>query len=91
MANTLITASLPEILAGVGASPGQAGLVIGAATLPGIVLAPVIGLLAHRYGRGEVLVPCLVIFALGGGVAATSPLWPGFWPGGSCRVRGPPG
>lgn len=73
MGNTLITPSLPEILAGVGASPVQAGLVIGAGTLPGILLAPVIGLLADRYGRREVLVPCLVLFALAGGLAATSP------------------
>lgn len=71
--NTLITPSLPEILAGVGASPGQAGLVIAATTLPGIVLAPVIGLLADRYGRREVLVPCLILFALAGGLAGTSP------------------
>lgn len=71
--NTLITASLPEILAGVGASPGQAGYVIGAATLPGIVLAPVIGFLADRYGRREVLAPCLLLFAAAGGLAATSP------------------
>lgn len=73
MTNTLITPSLPEIVLGVGASPAQAGLVIGAATLPGIVLAPVIGLLADRYGRREVLVPCLVLFALAGGLGATSP------------------
>lgn len=73
MTTTLITPSLPEILRGVGAAPGQAGLVIGAATLPGIVLAPVIGLLADRFGRREVLVPCLVLFGLAGGLAATSP------------------
>lgn len=71
--NTLITPSLPEITAGVGATAAQAGLVIGAGTLPGIALAPVIGLLADRYGRREVLVPCLVLFALAGGLAATSP------------------
>lgn len=73
MGNSLITPALPEILAGVGAAPGQAGLVIGAATLPGIFLAPVIGLLADRYGRRRVLVPCLVLFAVAGGMAATSP------------------
>ncbi|HVM00148.1 MAG TPA: MFS transporter [Egibacteraceae bacterium] len=71
--NAVITPSLPEILAGVGAAPGQAGLVIGATTLPGIFLAPVIGLLADRYGRREVVVPCLVLFAVAGGMAATSP------------------
>lgn len=74
--NTLITSALPEILAGVGATRGSAGLVIGAATLPGIILAPVIGLLADRFGRREVLVPCLAVFAVAGGLAALAPsLW----------------
>jgi MFS transporter, ACDE family, multidrug resistance protein len=71
--NTLITPSLPEILVGVGARPELAGLLIAAATLPGIVLAPVIGVLADRYGRREVLVPCLALFGLAGGLAALSP------------------
>lgn len=71
--NTLITPSLPEIMAGVGAAPGEAGLVITATTMPGIVLAPVIGMLADRFGRRAVLVPCLVVFGLAGGLAATSP------------------
>lgn len=71
--NTLITPSLPEIVAGVGARPGQAGLVIAATTLPGIVLAPVIGVLADRFGRREVLVPCLVVFGIAGGLAGAAP------------------
>lgn len=71
--NTLITPSLPEIMAGVGADPSQAGWVITATTLPGIVLAPVIGMLADRFGRRAVLVPCLLVFGLAGGLAATSP------------------
>ncbi len=71
--NTLVTPSLPEIMAGVGAEPGRAGLLITVGTLPGIVLAPVVGLLADRYGRRRVLLPCLTLFGLAGGLAATSP------------------
>ena len=33
-------------------------------TLPGIVMAPVIGVLADRFGRRAVLVPCLVVFGV---------------------------
>lgn len=72
-ANPLISPSIPDILAGLGASAGSAGLLIGALTLPGIVLAPVIGLLADRYGRREVLVPCLVLFGISGGLGAAAP------------------
>ncbi|MBW3602185.1 MAG: MFS transporter, partial [Actinobacteria bacterium] len=55
---------------------GLAGVVVGAATLPGIVLAPVMGLLADRYGRREVIVPCLVVFGVAGGLAGAAPsLW----------------
>lgn len=71
--NTLITPSLPEIMVGVGAEPGQAGLVITATTLPGVGLAPLVGILADRYGRRAVLLPCLALFGLAGGLAATSP------------------
>lgn len=71
--NTLITASIPDILDGLGASAGAAGLIISAATLPGVVLAPVIGVLADRYGRREVLTPCLLAFAAAGGLGALAP------------------
>lgn len=69
----LVIASLPEIVAGVDAGPGQAGLVVAAAAFPGIVLGPVIGLLADRYGRRVVLIPSLLLIAVAGGLAATSP------------------
>ena len=74
--NTLITPSIPEILEGLGAPQALSGVLIGAATLPGILLAPVIGVLADRYGRREVLIPCLIVFAVAGGLASLSPsIW----------------
>lgn len=73
MANTLITPIIPDILDGLEVGRGQAGLLVSAATLPGILLAPVIGVLADRYGRREILVPCLLLFALAGGLGAIAP------------------
>ncbi len=73
MANTLIAPAIPDILLDLQVSAGSAGLIVAAATLPGVVVAPVIGLLADRYGRREVLVPCLVVFGLFGGLASFSP------------------
>lgn len=72
MANPLVAPVIPDILADLDAPRASAGWVIGAVTLPGIALAPVIGLLADRYGRRTVLVPCLLLFALGGTLAATA-------------------
>jgi MFS transporter, ACDE family, multidrug resistance protein len=38
-----------------------------------VVVAPLIGLLADRFGRRELLVPCLAVFGLAGGAAAVAP------------------
>lgn len=50
-----------------------ASLVIAAYALPGIVLAPVAGLLADRYGRRAVLFPAFLLFSLAGGACALAP------------------
>ncbi|CAN5681063.1 MFS transporter [soil metagenome] len=73
LANTLITPVVPDILADFGVGTGQAGVLVAAGTVPGIVMAPVIGLLADRHGRREVLVPCLVAFGVFGVASAFAP------------------
>jgi ACDE family multidrug resistance protein len=73
LGNTIINAPLPDILAAFNRGDGDAGLIVAAATLPGIVVAPAIGLLADRFGRRKVLLPCLVIFGLSGVAAGFAP------------------
>jgi MFS family permease len=73
LANTLINAPLPDILEDFGLGDSAAGVLVAAATLPGIVIAPIIGLLADRFGRRTVLIPCLVIFGVAGAGAAFAP------------------
>ena len=73
LGNTLINAPLPDIVAAFGRSDSAAGLLVAAATLPGIVVAPAIGLLADRFGRRRVLLPCLVLFGVAGVAAAFAP------------------
>ena len=73
MANTLVTPATPDIVDDFGAGRAGVGLLLAAATAPGIVLAPVIGVLSDRYGRRAVVVPCLVVFGITGGLAAFSP------------------
>ena len=74
--NTLVSPGIPNILDALGAPASAAGLVIASATFPGIFLAPATGFLADRYGRREVLVPCLVLFGAAGLAAAfATSLW----------------
>jgi MFS family permease len=75
-AYTLLPPALPDIATDFRVDASAAGLVVAAATLPGIVLAPVLGVLGDRYGRREVLASCLVVFGLAGGLAALAPT---FW------------
>jgi MFS family permease len=73
MANTLVTPATPDIVDDFGVGRAGVGLLLAAATAPGIFLAPIIGVLSDRYGRRAVVVPCLVIFGLAGGTAAFAP------------------
>lgn len=62
-----ITPAFPAISAQLGVSPQQVGLLISVFTVPGVVLTPFLGVLADRYGRKQVLVPSLMVFAIAGG------------------------
>ena len=73
LANTLVTPAIPDILDDLDVSNAQAGLLVSAAAFPGILMAPLIGLLADRYGRRRILVPCLVVFGVAGGLAGLAP------------------
>ncbi|MEM7272852.1 MAG: MFS transporter [Actinomycetota bacterium] len=76
LANTMITPNVPDVLADFDRSAGSAGILVGSGALPGVVMAPVIGILADRLGRKRVLLPCLVVFAVGALLAAVAP---SFW------------
>lgn len=73
LANTLIAPALPDIRAGLGIGAGATGAIVAAASLPGFVVAPILGVLADRHGRRRVLVPCLVLFGLAGLAGAVAP------------------
>ncbi len=73
MGNTLLAPAIPDILDEFGVSDSGAGLLIAATSFPGIFMAPVMGVLADRFGRRRVLVPCLAIFGVFGTAAALAP------------------
>ena len=60
----------PTVARELNVSPEAVGLLITVFTLPGIVLAPVFGALADRFGRKKVLVPALFLFSVAGSSCA---------------------
>ncbi|MGI9645198.1 MAG: MFS transporter [Ilumatobacteraceae bacterium] len=76
MGNTLLAPAIPDILDEFGVGGSGAGWLIAATSAPGILLAPVIGILADRFGRRLVLTPCLAIFGMSGILAALAPSFP---------------
>lgn len=61
-----IAPDLPQIAEFFGTSQSKTSLLITMFTLPGVILSPVAGVLADRFGRKAILVPCLLIFSLAG-------------------------
>lgn len=61
-----VTPAFPAVSRALGISPQSVGLLVSAFTVPGVVLTPVIGALADRYGRKTFLVPSLLLFATAG-------------------------
>lgn len=73
--NTLVTPVIPEILEefGLSGQGGSAGLLVATGSVAGIVVAPIAGFLADRFGRRVVLTVCLAIFGAFGGLGALAP------------------
>ncbi|MDH3754694.1 MAG: MFS transporter [Acidimicrobiia bacterium] len=73
LSNALVSPAIPDILEDLGVDDSRAGLLVAFSSMPGIFVAPVIGVLADRFGRRAVLVPCLAIFGAFGLVVAAAP------------------
>ncbi|MHA2059598.1 MAG: MFS transporter, partial [Candidatus Ranarchaeia archaeon] len=66
LGSNLIAPIVPEILAFYGEPASSAGLVQSLFFLPGILLTPLYGLIADRYGRLKALIPALILFGASG-------------------------
>lgn len=76
LGNAIVGPAIPDILQDFGQPDSRAGLFVAALSFPGIVVAPVIGILADRFGRRTVLLPCLVTFGSAGLLGAAAPTFP---------------
>ena len=61
-----ITPAFPSMTRELGITGGQIGLLITFFTLPGAILAPLLGVLADHFGRKRILIPSLFLFAIAG-------------------------
>jgi MFS transporter, ACDE family, multidrug resistance protein len=71
--STIVSPVTPDVVAELGGGDRAIGFLVAAVAAPGVFLAPAIGVLADRYGRREIVVPCLAIFGVAGGLAALAP------------------
>lgn len=76
MVNSLIAPVIPTIATDLGLSDLQAASIPAAATLPGIVVAPLVGMLADLRGRRVVIAACLAVFGVAGGMVVFSQNYP---------------
>lgn len=63
-ANTVLAPSLPDILQDLDLAKKWAGPIVGAGPLPGILFAPIFGVLADRYGKRLIVSLALGLFGL---------------------------
>ena len=61
-----VSPAFPEIMAALKISESQVGMLITAFSIPGVILAPFIGVLGDRLGRKKVIVSSLFIFGISG-------------------------
>lgn len=73
MGNSLLSPAIPDILDEFDRPDSASGLLVAASSLPGVVVAPLIGLLADRFGRRRTLTPCLAVFGAAGIAAVVAP------------------
>ena len=67
-----ISPILTTIAKGLNISPQQSGLIMAAYLMPVAIGTPIFGILADRFGFKKILIPSLLVFALGGVLCAMS-------------------
>ncbi|MBN1185744.1 MAG: MFS transporter [Bacteroidales bacterium] len=68
-----ITPAFPAIIKHFGIEKPQIGLLITVFTIPGVILTPIMGILADRLGRKTILIPSLLLFSIGGAACIIAP------------------
>jgi MFS family permease len=70
LGTNLITPAFPEMPVAFNISEPRVDLLVAVFVLPGVLLIPVLGMLADRFGRKRILVPSLLLFGIAGGACS---------------------
>lgn len=73
LGSSSISPTLPSLAEDFNVSPEHIGWVITAFVIPIAIGTPISGVLADRYGRKQILVPALLLFAIAGIICALAP------------------
>lgn len=76
LGNSILIPLLPQIRSSLGVSGFQANLFITLFSVPAGITIPIVGFISDRFGRKVVLIPALIIYALGGVISGLAPV---FW------------
>ncbi|NES64460.1 MAG: MFS transporter [Okeania sp. SIO2D1] len=68
-----ISPILPSVAEDLNVSPEHIGWVISAFVIPITIGSPIFGILADRYGRKQILIPALFLFAIAGSICSLAP------------------
>lgn len=66
----ILAPAFPKIANELKLSKSDVALLVTLFTLPGVILAPIIGILADRFGRKKILIPSLFLFGVSGTLCA---------------------
>lgn len=75
LGNSMLIPILPDMQKAMEITKMQAGLTITLFSLPAGLAIPVMGFLADKYGRKPIIIPALIVYALGGVVSGLAAFW----------------
>jgi len=67
MGVSIITPAFPKMVKELNISAKDIGLLITVFSFPGILLTPLLGVIADRWGRKKIIIPSLMLFGIAGG------------------------
>jgi MFS transporter, ACDE family, multidrug resistance protein len=67
-----VTPAFPKLSVELNVDPQNLGLLVTVFTFPTVVLGPIVGVLADRFGRKKIIIPALFLFGIAGTACAFS-------------------
>lgn len=75
LGNSMLIPVFPQMQKAMGITKMQTGLTITLFSLPAALSIPIMGFLADKYGRKPIIIPALILYAIGGVVSGLAPIF----------------